>query len=87
MLLPEEENWQHLDSERYPPSGYRDIELLECTEFLSRREQGWARIRVHARGDEFDLEDERFLGRTIFSTEVEMERTPEGWKVINTKEF
>jgi len=87
VLLPDDDEWQHRDFDRYPASGYRNVEIVECTDFVSRLDKGWARIQVHGRGDEYEMEHGEFLGRTIFSTEVEREKTPEGWKVIDRRTF
>ncbi|MGD8376446.1 MAG: hypothetical protein PVF68_09920 [Acidobacteriota bacterium] len=87
VLQPDDDEWQHRDFDRYPASGYRNVEIVECTDYVSRLDEGWARIRVHGRGDEYDMEQGEFLGRTIFSTEVELEKTPEGWKVLDRRTF
>ena len=79
--------WQHLDLDYFPAAGYRNVEVVECTDFRSKLDQGWASVTVHARGDAFEPEEERFLGRTIFTAEIEFEGTGEGWRVLEKGSF
>jgi len=83
VLLPDDDEYQQLDLGHYPASGYKSVEILECTEFLSKAEDGWASVRVHGRGDEFDLDTGQPLGRTIFTVTVELQRTPDGWRAVD----
>jgi len=79
--------WQHCDFERYPSSCYKDVEVLECFEFLTKEDEGWASIQVEAMGEEFNPEDGTSLGRTRFQSAVELRRTTAGWEVMKKESF
>ncbi len=79
--------WQYCDFERFPSSCYKEVEVLECLEFLTKEADGWAGIQVDAIGREFNPEDGAFLGRTRFLAAVEFRRTAEGWDVIKKESF
>lgn len=79
--------WQYCDFDRFPSSCYKDVEVLECFEFLTKVGEGWASIQVEAMGDEFHAEDGKPLGRTRFQSAVEFRRTIEGWEVTKKASF
>lgn len=81
------EGWQYCDFERYPSSCYKEVEVLECFEFLTKEDEGWASIHVEAMGQEFNPEDGTSLGRTRFQSAVELRRTAEGWEVMKKESF
>ena len=79
--------WQYCDFERFPSSCYKEVEVLECFEFLTKEDEGWAGIQVEAMGDEFNPEDGTSLGRTRFQSAVELRRTAGGWEVMKKESF
>jgi hypothetical protein len=79
--------WQYCDFERFPSSCYKEVETLECFEFRSKEDQGWAGIQVEGMGEEFNPEDGTSLGRTRFQSAVELRRTTEGWEVVKKEGF
>jgi hypothetical protein len=87
VLQPDESGWEHQDFTRHPAAGYRNVEFLECTDFRSKRAEGWAAVHVEARGDEYDLETEAHQGRIIFSAEIELVKEGEIWQVLEKSSF
>jgi hypothetical protein len=79
--------WQYCDFERFPSSCYKDVEVLECFEFLTKEDEGWAAIQIEAMGEEFNPEDGTSLGRTRFQSAVELRRTAGGWEVMKKESF
>jgi hypothetical protein len=79
--------WQYCDLERFPSTCYREAQVLECFDFLTKEEEGWAGIQVEAMGEEFSPEDGTSLGRTRFRSHVELRRGAEGWEVVRKESF
>ena len=79
--------WQYCDFDRFPSSCYKEVEVLECFEFLTKEDAGWAAIQVEAIGEEFDQEAGTSLGRTRFQSAVELRRSAEAWEVIKKESF
>ena len=81
------DGWQYCDLERFPSTCYRDVEVIECFDFRSKEDEGWAGIQVEAMGQEFHPDDGTSLGRTRFQSQVELRRGPEGWEVVRKESF
>jgi hypothetical protein len=81
------DGWQHYDLDHVPSSVYKNVEFIGCSDFLTKLDENWATIQVEARGDEFGIDDEVFVGRTIFGASLELRRAKDGWAIIDKHVF
>jgi hypothetical protein len=71
------------DPYRFPIVKYTNVEVIECFDFESDVQRGWARIHVRARGDEYEAEADKLLGRGVdFTPTFEFDRYDQGWKIV-----
>ena len=87
LLDPDKSGWQYVDQDIFPAARYREIEVIECADFRSKTEEGWAAIRVHATGEAYELDGGRSLGRIPFLAEIEFDRGSGGWEVLEKQKF
>jgi hypothetical protein len=82
LTKTKEAGWQFHDAYRYPPVSYKNMEVLECFDFVSDVERGWAKISVRAMGDEYHAEQGTLLGRKELQPTFEFDRYDQGWRIV-----
>ena len=55
---------------------------IDCFDFESSTERGWAKIDIRAMGDEHRSNDGSSFGRKEFTTSVEFDRMDQGWRIV-----